>query len=361
LAQKNPRIIPIHHTVNHTLSADSSQPFLIDLSEIFDKYDTGIYANLDADDEYAPDFLEKSLAFMEKHKLDIVACGNDFVDARTGARTGVRVLSESVILEKNAFNERLPTYYQFMRTVWGKLYSLSVLRKCSFENAKRLSYGADTAFVFEALRNAERVGILAESLHKYYVSTGSVSYKWDKNRIASDNILFDTARDFLISKAGYVSPINNEFLLAVYMNALKDTLKVLLGAELPQTEKLSLLREMFLCEHARTLAVYERFGARFSVEAQWSGQRRELFGSAAQWLLSREEVADEQVEGYCELGEFLSAAAENSGGWIFFKKLLARFLVDQGRLDEAKPKLDELAELLPEDEEVAELRAAARA
>jgi hypothetical protein len=69
---------------------------------------------------------------------------------------------------------------------------------------------------------------------------------------------------------------------------------------------------------------------------------------AAQWRLTREEVADEQIEGYCELGEFLCAACENADGWIFFKKLLVQYLVDEGRGNEAQPKIEELRELLPD-------------
>jgi hypothetical protein len=41
---------------------------------------------------------------------------------------------------------------------------------------------------------------------------------------------------------------------------------------------------------------------------------------------------------------------------LFFKKLLARFLLDAGRADEAKDKLDERAGLVPDDGEVAEFQ-----
>ncbi|MDR1589063.1 MAG: radical SAM protein [Oscillospiraceae bacterium] len=136
------------------------------------------------------------------------------------------------------------------------------------------------------------------------------------------------------------------------MNALIDTLSVLLNADLPESEKIDALRDMFLCEHARTLAAREDFGALFGDAPGQTRRRGELFSAAANWLLTREEVADEQIEGYCELGEFLCAACENADGWIFFKKLLAQFLVENNRTDEAKPRLDELRELLPDDDEI---------
>jgi hypothetical protein len=239
-----------------------------------------------------------------------------------------------------------------MRTTWGKLYSFDILRKCVFERAKQVTYGVDTMVVLEALRNANRVGILAKSLHKYYVSPDSVSYKFESKRVASDKILLETAREFLISKTGVVSVINDEFLIAVYMNALIDTLKVLLGAEMPDAERLSAMCNMFLCEHARNLAARERFGERFGAAEEWQKKRRELFETAIAWLRSREEVADEQVEDYCELGEFLCAACEIAEGWLFFNRLRVRFLIDTGRADDAHPKIDELLKLLPDDAEM---------
>jgi glycosyltransferase involved in cell wall biosynthesis len=331
------------------------------------KYDSENYdylVFLDADDEYKPDFLENSIAFMERNNCDIVCCGSDFIDAQTGCAVGSRSLPMDMVIEGNMFNNQLSVYYQYIRTLWGKLHRRSIIDAFDFYtlNSKNMTNGRDTYHMLMVLKQTRRLGILSGTYHKYYMNQKAKSAytTWLPKRSRAYATLYDAARDFLISKAGYVSPINNEFLLAVYMNALNDTLKVLLGAELPEAEKLDALREMFLCEHARKLAAYERFGALIGDEIGQTQRRRELFSEAERWLLSREEVADEQVEGYCELGEFLSAASEDSGGWIFFKKLLARFLIDQGRLDEARPKLDELAELLPEDEETAELSAACK-
>jgi tetratricopeptide (TPR) repeat protein len=159
----------------------------------------------------------------------------------------------------------------------------------------------------------------------------------------------------LYSKCGFVSQRNEEFLLCTYMNALKDTLKVLLTAYVTYTEKLDWLCEMFLCEHAKVLAAYEHFGGLFNAAGEWTEQRRQLWTSAANWLLQLEEVPDEQVERYCELGEFLCAAVEDSCAWMSFKKLKAQFLLDQGRTEEAKSLLNEMAELLPNDNEIMEM------
>ena len=344
-AQLDSRIEWVRVDINYPLT------FVRDVSKFADTYPDGCWAMLDADDEYKPDFLEKSLAFMAENRLDITACGSDFVDARTGQYCGVRKLARDVILEGIGFSEHFPVYHQFMRTVWCKLYSLSLLRQCNFERCRSVSYGADTMFAMEAFRNASRVGILAGSLHKYYVSPASVSYAFDDTRIKSDVILPDLAREFLVSKTGAVSPRNEEFLLAVYMNALFDTLKVLLGSGLSESEKFDGLCEMFLCGRARQLASQEGFGALLGDPARTREQRRQLFAAAANFLF-RLKVPSEQAERYCEAGEFVSAAADDDGMWIAFKKLLVRFLIYSERNEEAQAKLDELLELLPDDEEL---------
>jgi uncharacterized protein HemY len=77
-----------------------------------------------------------------------------------------------------------------------------------------------------------------------------------------------------------------------------------------------------------------------------------VFSSAAAWLLSRKDVPEEEIEAYCEAGAFVSAAAGNGDAWVFFRKLRARFLIDRNRIAEARKDVDELAELLPEDQDV---------
>jgi hypothetical protein len=50
------------------------------------------------------------------------------------------------------------------------------------------------------------------------------------------------------------------------------------------------------------------------------------------------------------------AYRECRSDWPFFKKLFAHFLLDAGHTNGAKDKLDELAELVPSDGDVALLR-----
>lgn len=346
-AAQDARIIPARNQKNHVWESGNS------VFEVLSRYENGDYfCWLDADDEYTADFLEKMLAFIARNQLDVGACGYDFIDSSTNKSLGVRKLNQDVILQGSAFETHFPAYHQFMRTSWCKLYSLSVLRSFDFEIFNQVSYGWDTIFAMGAFRRAKRVGILAESLHKYYVSPKSVSYQFDKKRIGSDRILHETACSFLVEKGGYVSPRNEDFLLAVYMNALKDTLNVLLNARISPREKTAGVIEIVTHKYTGRLMAKEGLGLEVGSLAQMSAQRKELFSTLAHWLLSQNEVSDELIEEYCNAGEMLSAVIENADGWLFFKKLRVRFFLEQNRKDEARDSLNELAELIPNDPDV---------
>jgi len=196
------------------------------------------FCMVDADDEYKPDFLEKMLAFIEKNRLDFAVCGNDFVSSDNGSLLSVRALEHDLILEGESFGTQFPLYHQFTRTYWGKLFPVPLLRDSVVNAYNYHSYGTDTLLAQGAFRRATRVGILAGSLHKYYLNTQSASYHFDAKRVRGDRVLFDAAKDFLMAKAGSISPQNEHFLYGVYLNAIRDTLRVLAAAQIPDSEKM---------------------------------------------------------------------------------------------------------------------------
>ncbi|MDR1377849.1 MAG: glycosyltransferase family 2 protein [Synergistaceae bacterium] len=316
-----------------------------------DLTDEDYYCTLDSDDEYKPEYIEKLHSFCVENDLDVVAAGSDFINAVTNETMGIRTLNRDLVLySQSDYDKYFVNYHALMRPMWGKLYKATTLK--GYVRNDNLTYGSDTYCVFYTLSLASKVGIVKESLYKYYVSEKSVSYVWDEKRIHSDHILYEQACDFLISKTGAVSPRNDEFLLLVYMEALHDTLRVLLNAQLSQSEKIDGLCEMFLCGHAKRLAARENLGAHLGDVATQTARRKELYATAAQWLLSLKEISDEQAENYCKLVEYLCAVSENVEGWLFYKKLLVKYLIDNARTTEAKSKIDELLELLPGDKEL---------
>ena len=349
-AEHDARIVVLANRINHDWEPGNGLQECVESNP-----DCDYFCWLDADDEYKEVFIKKSIAFIQQNKLDIAISGSDFIDTQTQKIIGVRVITQSFIIEQNLFSDMFTIYHQFIRTVWGKLFSSRVISMTDPTNVPAVGYGWDTLFTQEMLRNSIRVGFLAESLHKYYVSPKSVSYRWEDKRIESDRILDSKARQFLLDKCGTISPPNNEFLIIVYMYALIDTFNVLINSDMDDGTRLENLCDMFLCDQGKQLAAWEFSGTLLRDINCQIIKRNELFLTAAEWLLSREDVADEQVEKYCDLGEFLCAASESAKGWVFFNKLRVQYLVERGRFDEARPKIEELLGLLPNDDELIHL------
>lgn len=276
-ADKDPRIIPMKNKINNVWEKGISW---WDITKKHD--DSDFLCFIDADDEYKPEFLEKMLRFIFDKNLDVAVCGYDFIDSASGRLLSIRKLEHDLFLDSSeTFNARFTLYHQFMRTMWCKLYKVSLLSNFDFSRAPMgsVSYGADTIFTTEAFRNAGRVGILSESLYLYYVAPTSVSYRFDNKRIESDRILDKNIRAFLVDKCDFVSPSNNDFLLIVYFNAIKDTLNILLNAQIPVAEKFVGLQDIFISEQTRGLLAWKGY----------SEQKEQLFKAVTDWLLSQKE------------------------------------------------------------------------
>jgi len=288
-ARIDDRIVPFFNIANHVY--DGNEEFV----QVSHGIGKGIFfCQLDADDEYKLDFLEKMLEFMQQNNLDIAACGSDFLDAQTGSIYGLRLIGKDLVLTDENFSHFFPKAHQFMRTLWGKIYSMSLLQKCTFENIRKVSYGSDTLFAMEAFSYARRVGILAQPLHKYYRSSKSVSYKLEPKRIESDRILDDATRTFLISKCGIVSPKNNYFLAVVYFNAICDTLIVLLGAKLAFSETIQNIQNIVTNEKTQEL-----FSRKYVQDDELDNRIRHAI---MKWLLSQKESRKSENAGIvCEI------------------------------------------------------------
>lgn len=321
--------------------------------------DDDYYCTLDADDEYLPDFFSDMLAFMDTNRLDIGACGSDFLNAAQNNRlTGKRMLPQSLILEGNNFAKYFPQYHVFMRTVWGKLFKGRTARSM-IQDPETLgfprAYGGDTYNTMRAFSKAKRVGILAKSLHKYYVFPKSVSYVFHPQRVETDQILHRAVLEYL-APYGAISVHNEDFIFAVYLNAIKDTWAVLLNARIPVSEKLGHLDSMLFCDYTRQLVAREHFGAAIGQARELQETRKTFFSDVVNWLLSLCEVPDDCMEQFCEMGEFSSAVSEFAEGWIIFNKLRIGFLLDNKRTFEAKKRVADLEEILPCDPEILEYR-----
>lgn len=241
-AKRDGRIRAYFNEKNHVW--DKNQEVLLLPHQIGEE---DYFCLLDADDEYYPTFFEDMLRFMEQNKLDIAACGNDFIRAADNKLMGQRMLSQDLILEGNSFANYFPYYHQFMRTIWGKLFKGKTLKHTILDTTSPKMpkvYGNDTFFTMCAFRDAKRAGILAKSLHRYYMSPKSVSYIFDPDRSRCDRILRNAAIDFL-KPYGPISRQNQDFLNVVHANASNDTLLVILNSKISEAEKIKWIKELF--------------------------------------------------------------------------------------------------------------------
>ncbi|WP_035214574.1 glycosyltransferase family 2 protein [Desulfitobacterium hafniense] len=250
-AAREPRIIPLVNKENHVYEPGNSWRDIIKYYE-----DADFLCWLDADDEYKPNFLRRMLDFSITNNLDVAACGSDFIDTQANRLIDQRILPQNLIVEDEGFGTYFTVYHQFVRTYWAKLFSISTLRKYDPERLPSVAYGWDTIFTQEMVRNANRFGILAESLHEYYIFPKSRSHQWKPKRIESDRILYDMAYTFLIDKCGTVSVQNSCFLYHIYFNAIGDTLSVLLNAEVDFSDKTQDILDIL--QYEKTQILFER-------------------------------------------------------------------------------------------------------
>ena len=191
--------------------------------------------------------------------MNFAACGSTFIDQSTNKALGVRALPSSLVIKTPSdFNQYFPFYYQFMRTVWGKVYTGKIVRAMyTLDNRPetlKASYGGDTMTVLTALHHSHRFGIYGKSLHQYYVSRKSTSYQYSPNRFESDVYLYQYALDFL-QGLGPVSLSNLSFLHVIYANALIDTIRVLHNSSLPCENKLG--HYLTIAQHPVTQQTYK--------------------------------------------------------------------------------------------------------
>ena len=221
---------------------------------------------IDGDDWYEKTYIEELVDFAEKNHLDIVACGNYFVDPSTKI-IGERRQIDMTWNRKDS-NMVLEYFYAFFRTIWGKLMTAQTVLaydESRLPDSKQYGgYGGDTIFIFNVLYGANRLGIINRVLYYYRISVTSSSYQLKQGRLDSDEILFKFVKKFL-EEIGPVSEKTLLFLYQVYGNALLDTTKLVLNAKLDEKQrtqdliyicKKNISEELLYRERNRKLEVY---------------------------------------------------------------------------------------------------------
>ncbi|MGI6084072.1 MAG: glycosyltransferase family 2 protein [Acetivibrionales bacterium] len=229
-------------------------------SELLKYKGTHYYAILDADDEYAPDFLEKMISFMKKNDLEVATCGSEWLDGKTGKTIKQKVIDKTLLLEGSDFAGQFPYYRNFMVTIWGAVYSLELLRRCNFEWSKNAMNFSDTAFCMEAFHKANRAGVLAECLHKYYISPDTGSYRYNPDWFKACKYLHEISREYLLDY-GELSKQNQDYLWVLFFILLKYIIPRIQQADADLYEKLKSLHDIFSDDMTQyVLKNWERVG-----------------------------------------------------------------------------------------------------
>jgi glycosyltransferase involved in cell wall biosynthesis len=241
-ARRDSRIVP-HRVETNDLSV--YLPFWKEMLQTCPE--AAYFVTLDADDAYAPSFLETMIAFLLANRLDCAACGTRLTDSVSGKLIDERVLEKDLIIEGEGFTAQFLAYRRYYMEFWGKVYKTDLLKEY-YAKVESGVLRAPSIIDFEAtlgiLANARRAGILAQPLHIYNQYLDSLV----KTRFESiDEQLTDwigIIRNYLLS-FGPISKINQDYLRAIYLRQLKDALGVIFRLERPFPEKLQYIADAF--------------------------------------------------------------------------------------------------------------------
>ncbi|GHS96346.1 hypothetical protein AGMMS50276_14590 [Synergistales bacterium] len=277
--------------------------------------DAGWLCYIDADDEYLPDFMEKMLGFVIENNLDIASCGYDRVDDATGKFLERRELGYNLILEGRKFAEEFINYRKYTIFGWAKFISMDFFRKASkyrrgykynTRGAKapkwHLNY-LDTMEAMNLFRRAKRAGVYRESLHRHYQYNKSLVRMFAPNRVKNDEIAFKYHRTYLRAVGGgVISKINYDFLYAIHLSLLEETLSVIYNANISLPEKLKNIALMFKNKTTQDMLARDADPQFRNLAA-----RGEFLQRVADWIFAQ----DEWKEHREIIAEIITSMTEN--------------------------------------------------
>jgi glycosyltransferase involved in cell wall biosynthesis len=226
-AARDKRVVPFFNARNQEWTPDA-QKNVLDLARHLGSDDW--LCVLDADDDYAPTFLEEMLRFVKAHDLDYAACRSNFVDDASGAVQNEYVLEKDIVIEDEGFGTLFPDYFRFMGARWGKLQSGGLFGRVDFAALDlylaglALSHRFDTATMLWYLRYSQRAGVLARPLHNYRLCPQSHHMRGLEDKVRDNHKMPNVYREFLAAKAGRVSPENERYIGEVFERSMRRTL-----------------------------------------------------------------------------------------------------------------------------------------
>lgn len=141
---------------------------------------TGDYfTTIDGDDRMDETFMEKALAYTLKHDLDICGvgiCSVQFVDGQEEVIEIARMEGDFV-LERKDFARNIQAIHPHIWTMWGKLSKSSIYRSNLYEGLPSMTRRSlDVAITYPSLKNAKKMGALAEVGYYYTNNPEGITY-----------------------------------------------------------------------------------------------------------------------------------------------------------------------------------------
>jgi glycosyltransferase involved in cell wall biosynthesis len=202
--------------------------------------DADYFAQLDSDDEYAPEFLARTLDLSDRNRLDIAAAGTKFVEEKTNAILRFNTVANDIIIARKEFASRFPEWRPFHCASWAKLFRITdgvrKIRSFAPKSTANAYPFADAEENMVLLSHAQRIGICAGVLHTYYQIKKSHSTHFYPNTLKSHAYTYSLYQD-LLCEFGKVSKINADYLSAVWLGWMEDSVRQLATSDLTLKRK----------------------------------------------------------------------------------------------------------------------------
>lgn len=204
---------------------------------------------IDHDDILDPEFAERMYRKAKENDADLVVAGCLFFQAETLRAVGQREIATFCAENKKGLEPYFKSVYPAFRTLWGKLIRTEIYDKYYEEVCKEpenLCLSKDTWRMFGYLNHCERIAGINEPLYYYQISEHSQFHSNVKRgRIGDADILYEKAMTFL-EKSGIDTEENREYLKNVHWGHMYDILSCLEKCEkMTVSEKIDYAQEIF--------------------------------------------------------------------------------------------------------------------
>lgn len=227
-ADKDSRIKTFHNKENHVYTEESNEFHAF----IYNLKDGEYWCVLDADDEYTPDFMEKTLSFMENNDLDAVMTEYEQIEVEenTSKRMQTTLSADTVVAQHN-FDETFVGWFPTLSHMWAILYSAEIIKKYQ-QPPIPLDGASDTYFAYQLIKNANRLGFIKDSCYRYYIygkgkNTVTSVGRFDPDYMDKLDVLFLEAQDIAKERLITVTTLHEMAIYGSHLSYVNNALRLL--------------------------------------------------------------------------------------------------------------------------------------